>query len=200
MASITKNPLFDAVADDHQEMYEYYDQFVKHNGQPEVQQKWANQLIWEIARHAVGEEIVVYPLMEKYLGEEGLKLANEDRADHQFVKEKLYTLESDMKVGTPEYDQLLKTVMDHLHRHNDSEEQKDLPLLTAKIGHEGSLTAASQFKKSKKFAPTHAHPMAPNRPPFETLVGFMAAPVDKLIDLFESWPSEEEMKEAKGKD
>jgi hypothetical protein len=40
-------------------------------------------LRWEIARHAVGEEIVVYPLMEKHLGEEGLKLTNHDREEHQ---------------------------------------------------------------------------------------------------------------------
>jgi len=34
-------------------------------------------------RHAVGEEIVVYPLMEEHMGEKGLKLANEDRDEHQ---------------------------------------------------------------------------------------------------------------------
>ena len=65
-------------------MYEYYDKFVEaHNdGKDKEANAWANQLIWEVARHAVGEEIVVYPLMEKHLGEEGKKLADEDRKDH----------------------------------------------------------------------------------------------------------------------
>ena len=58
-------------------MYEYYDQYVKNAGKPDAQQRWANQLFWEIARHAVGEEIVIYPLMEKHLGSKGLELANQ---------------------------------------------------------------------------------------------------------------------------
>lgn len=64
-------------------MYEYYDHYVKASGNADAQARWSRQLTWEIARHAVGEEIVVYPLMEKLLGEKGLKLADEDRDDHQ---------------------------------------------------------------------------------------------------------------------
>jgi len=64
-------------------MYVYYDEYVKNQGNPDAQARWARQLTWELARHAVGEEIVVYPLMEKHLGAEGKKLADEDRADHQ---------------------------------------------------------------------------------------------------------------------
>lgn len=64
-------------------MYQYYDQYVQHAGQRDAQARWSNQLIWEIARHAVGEELVVYPLMEQHLGPQGVALADEDRADHQ---------------------------------------------------------------------------------------------------------------------
>jgi len=44
--------------------------------------------------------------------------------------------------------------MEHLRPHNDSEEQKDLPLLTKAIGEEASAEAAASFKMTKKFAPT----------------------------------------------
>jgi hypothetical protein len=64
-------------------MYTYYDQYVKSTGDADAQDRWARQLIWEVARHAVGEELVIYPLMEKHLGVQGQKLADEDRADHQ---------------------------------------------------------------------------------------------------------------------
>lgn len=47
------------------------------------------------------------------------------------------------------------------------------------------------------FLSHRSHPNAPNKPPFETLVGLMTAPVDKLLDAFESFPKEKEMKEAK---
>jgi len=64
-------------------MYEYYTQYLNSKGDPDAQERWARQLTWEVARHAVGEEIVIYPLMEKHLGAEGKALADKDRADHQ---------------------------------------------------------------------------------------------------------------------
>lgn len=64
-------------------MYEYYDNYTKASGDADAQARWARQLTWEVARHAVGEELVVYPLMEQHMGDEGLRLADEDRADHQ---------------------------------------------------------------------------------------------------------------------
>ena len=69
-------------------MYEYHDQYKRahERGDIEAQSRWANQLRWEIARHAVGEEIVVYPLMEKHLGAKGLQLADHDRQEHTVRK------------------------------------------------------------------------------------------------------------------
>jgi hypothetical protein len=66
-------------------MYEYYDEYTRarNNSNVDAEGRWARQLTWEVARHAVGEEIVVYPLMEKHLGAKGLKLTDNDRADHQ---------------------------------------------------------------------------------------------------------------------
>ena len=42
-----------------------------------------------------------------------------------------------------------------------------------------------------------SHPSAPNKPPFETLAGFLAAPIDKLLDAFTSFPNSDEMQGAK---
>jgi len=178
-------------------MYEYHDQYKRahERGDVDAQARWANQLRWEIARHAVGEEIVVYPLMEKHLGEKGKKLADHDREEHQSVKESLYKLES-LQPGSSEFDALLNKTMASLHHHNDDEEIDDLPLLEPEIGEEGSKAAALSFKRTKKFVPTRAHPSAPNKPPFETLVGFLAAPLDKLLDTFAKFPTTEEKEEA----
>jgi hypothetical protein len=64
-------------------MYDYHDRYLAAKGDADAQQRWARQLVWEIARHAAGEEIVVYPLLEKHLGPQGVKLADRDRAEHQ---------------------------------------------------------------------------------------------------------------------
>ncbi|KAJ7677656.1 hypothetical protein B0H17DRAFT_944733 [Mycena rosella] len=190
----TQQRLSDAIKEDHQEMYEYHDYYKKSAGDLDAQARWARQLTWEIARHAVGEEIIVYPLMEKHLGAEGLKLTTHDREEHQHVKEMLSNLES-LTPGTNEYDKIIDRMMASLHHHNDDEEVKDLPLLEPHLGEDGSKHAASQFSLTKKFVPTRAHPDAPNRPPFETLAGFLIAPIDKLQDAFAKFPTEE-MKEA----
>jgi len=52
-------------------------------GNVDQQTRWANQFIWEVARHSIGEELVVYPLLESELGETGRTLAENDRRDHQ---------------------------------------------------------------------------------------------------------------------
>jgi len=210
MASASTGPLTESIKDDHQEMYDYYDKYSQAHaaGDESEATAWANQLIWEVARHAVGEEIVVYPLMEKHMGEEGKRLADEDRSEHLFVKQKLYEFEtlkdSSVLPGkglvanlSEQRATLLKDVMDHLHKHNDSEEQNDLPSLELKLGTEGSQKAAADFKRTKKFAPTRPHPSAPDKPPFETVVGLMQAPIDKLLDLFTTFPTAEMKAELK---
>ena len=70
------------------QMYEYHDQYkrARDRGDVEAQGRWVRQLTWEIARHAVGEEIVVYPLMEQHLGEKGKQLTDHDREEHTVRK------------------------------------------------------------------------------------------------------------------
>ncbi|KAJ6622836.1 hypothetical protein B0H10DRAFT_2013002 [Mycena sp. CBHHK59/15] len=189
-----KQRLTYVIKKDHQEMYEYHSYYKISAGDKEAQARWARQLTWEIARHAVGEEIVVYPLMEKHLGAEGLKLADHDREEHQHVKEMLSDLES-LTPGTDEYDKIIERMMVSLHHHNDDEEIKDLPLLEPHLGEGASKDAAAQFSMTKKFVPTRAHPSVPNKPPFETLAAFLLAPIDKLKDAFAKFPTDE-MKEA----
>lgn len=50
-------------------------------------ENWANYLLWELTRHCIAEELILYPAFEEYMGREGKKMADEDRADHQKVKD-----------------------------------------------------------------------------------------------------------------
>ena len=93
--------------------------------------------------------------------------------------------------SSSEYANSLADLMSHLHSHNDSEEQKDLPLLEPTLGESNSAEAAQSFSRTKKFVPTHPHPSVPNRPPLETIAGFMAAPIDKLREMFLKFPTDE---------
>ncbi|KAF5370940.1 hypothetical protein D9615_009791 [Tricholomella constricta] len=182
--------LTEAITEDHREMYDFYRQYIYASGDKGAQEHWARLLTWEIARHAVGEEIVVHPLVELCLGEQGAELTEQGRMDHQFVKEILYRLEP-MTPGSLEYAALLRQIMDHLHKHNEKEEKEDLPLIEPILGSDRSLAAAFNFLATKKFAPSRANP-APSdwQPPFETLVDLLKAPLDKLNEAYAKFSPE----------
>lgn len=54
----------DTIHADHQQLKSYYDQIL-HAADEDDQTRYQNQLVWEMARHVVGEELVVYPALEK---------------------------------------------------------------------------------------------------------------------------------------
>jgi hypothetical protein len=78
--------------------------------------------------------------------------------------------------------------MQDLNQHINEEENDDLPALESAIPIDKSESIAKSFGRTKAFAPSRSHPNAPNKPPFETVVGLMTAPIDHLGDLFRKFP------------
>jgi hemerythrin superfamily protein len=74
----------DAIIKDHRELKDYYNEVVNSTDH-DHQQRFGNQFVWELARHSISEELVVYPAMEKYMGAKGKQLADEDRQEHHGV-------------------------------------------------------------------------------------------------------------------
>ncbi|KAL2836467.1 hemerythrin HHE cation binding domain-containing protein [Aspergillus pseudoustus] len=175
----------DAIKTDHREIEDYYSKILAATSDKEKIQ-WQNQFTWELARHSIGEELVVYPEFEKYLPD-GQAMANKDRREHQSVKEALKKFQN-MKPNDPEFEPTLKSLMADLSEHIKDEENQDLPKLEDAITKEESEQLSKSFGRTKMFVPSRSHPSAPDKPPFETVAGLMAAPIDHLADLFRSWP------------
>lgn len=93
-----------------------------------------------------------------------------------------------LKPGEPEFKSTLKSLWDDLGQHIKEEERDDLPALEKAITDADSESMASSFDRTKMFVPTRSHPSAPDRPPFETAMGLLAAPIDKLMDMFRKFP------------
>lgn len=74
----------DAIAADHHSFDEYAD-YLKTATDDAEKVRWRNQLTWTVARHAISEELTLYPAMEKHLGEEGVRLSKTDKEQHQAV-------------------------------------------------------------------------------------------------------------------
>ena len=74
----------EAIGNDHKTIDQYATN-IKSASSLEDKIKWRNQFTWALARHAMSEELTMYPAMEKYMGEEGVELTNTDREQHQAV-------------------------------------------------------------------------------------------------------------------
>jgi hypothetical protein len=80
--------------------------------------------------------------------------------------------------------------MKDLNQHIKEEENDDLPTLEHAIQNDESEWIAKSFGRTKAFVPSRSHPNAPNKPPFETVIGLMTAPIDHLEDLFRKFPGQ----------
>src|SRR6202000_1627339 len=74
----------DVIKEDHRELKEYYNQIIN-SSDHDVQTRYQTLFAWELARHAVAEEIVVYPVMEKSMPN-GKAVAHKDREEHVKVR------------------------------------------------------------------------------------------------------------------
>ncbi|GES60571.1 HHE domain protein [Aspergillus terreus] len=177
--------IIDAIKTDHREIEDYYSK-VLGSATDKEKVEWQNQFTWELARHSIAEELVVYPQFEKKLPD-GQALADKDRKEHQSVKEQLKKFQN-MKPSDPEFESTIKALMQDLSEHIKEEETQDLPKLEDALTTEESEGLSKSFGRTKIFVPSRSHPSAPDKPPFETAIGLMTAPIDHLADLFRRWP------------
>ncbi|WWD18880.1 hypothetical protein CI109_103335 [Kwoniella shandongensis] len=174
---------------DHRELEEYYSKIVSSSADDDTKIRYQNQFVWELARHSIGEELVVYPALEKYV-QGGKAMADHDREEHQKVKELLYKFQS-LTPSDAQFLPTIKQIMSDLSSHIKEEEERDLPKLESALPNtEESESLATSFQRTKKFVPTRSHPSAPDQPPFETVVGLLTAPMDKLGDMFRRFPKD----------
>ncbi|EGE05865.1 hemerythrin-like protein [Trichophyton mentagrophytes] len=181
-----QNKISDAIKTDHRELEQYY-QIILNSVDPGEKTKYQNAFVWELARHSIGEELVLYPAMERIMGDEGTKLTEKDRKEHQLVKEQLKVFQA-TDATDPNFMDLIKGLMGNLSDHIKEEETIDLVKIEERLDPKESDQMAASFERTKMFVPTRSHPSAPNKPPFETAVGLLAAPIDKVADLFRSFP------------
>ncbi|KAL4954691.1 hypothetical protein BDW69DRAFT_183253 [Aspergillus filifer] len=181
----------ETIKQDHREIQAIYDRIV-HSADRDEQIRWQNLFVWELARHSVGEEIVVYPAFEKHVKDLGVEIAQRDRDGHQAVKEQLKNFQQ----LDPSNDQFLPTVIDlmsDLTVHMKEEETEDLIKLEDALSEHDSHALSKAFSRAKIFVPSRAHPSAPNKPPMETAVGLLTAPFDQVGDLFRKWPKKSQI-------
>jgi hemerythrin superfamily protein len=169
----------DVLSSDHREFLQLVEQ-IKTTGATEQRRDLADTLISELVRHAVAEEMFVYPAMRKYLpdGEEAVK---HDTAEHKELERTMKRLEA-VETDSPEFLDLMGELEAVLRDHVNDEESEQFPQLRARIPRDDLVEMAGKVEAAKAVAPTRPHPLAPNNQVFHKLVGPGVGLVDRLRD------------------
>ena len=139
-----------------------------------------DMLIAELMRHAIAEEMYVYPAMKEHLPD-GEQAVQHDTEEHQELEEQMKQLEA-VEPADPRFDQLLRELEATLRDHVRDEEDEQFPQLRARIPHEQLVEIGQKVETAKRMAPTRPHPGAPHSEAFHKLVGPGVGLVDRLRD------------------
>ncbi|MGP9497941.1 MULTISPECIES: hemerythrin domain-containing protein [unclassified Halomonas] len=164
---------------DHQEMLELLAQ-VESSNDPEQRRVLIDAAIAEVMRHAVAEEMYVYPAMEKHIPN-GRDEVEHDKREHDELVNVMKKLE-DVDASDPTFMPLTKEMEKQLRHHIDDEESDQFPKLRNHIPVDELIDLGNKVDAAKKLAPTRPHPSAPHSELFHKSVGPGVGMVDRLLD------------------
>jgi hemerythrin superfamily protein len=178
-AAGTEQDVIDVLTTDHREVEQLIGQITA--GADSAQRReLADQMIAELVRHSVAEEMYVYPAMRKHLpdGEQAVKHDTEEHKELEKLMKKLEGLDADDTKFMETVGQLQQVLADHVK----TEENEQFPRLRTHIPREKLVELKEKVQTAKKLAPTRPHPAAPNNELFHKLVGPGVGFVDRLRD------------------
>ena len=147
---------------------------------PMIRRDLTDTAISELVRHAVAEEMYVYPAIREYLPD-GEKAVEHDIEEHKELERTMKRLE-EVDVTSADFDERLRELESTLTDHVQDEESEQFPELRQRVPREELVELAGKVETAKKLAPTRPHPGAPNNQLFHKLVGPGVGLVDRLRD------------------
>jgi hemerythrin-like domain-containing protein len=138
----------------------------------------AEQVTIELVRHAVAEEVALYPKVKEKVSQAEAERAKQEHAEAEATMKRLEKLSSD----APGFDAELQTLMTEIRAHVAEEENEMFPHMRSIFSQEELVKIGQQVEAVKKIAPTRPHPSAPDQPPGNLLVGPIAGLFDRLRD------------------
>ncbi|WP_337175880.1 hemerythrin domain-containing protein [Paludisphaera sp.] len=169
----------DILTVDHREMMELIDQ-IKRTTDAGERRDLADALIAEVMRHAVAEEMYVYPAVEEHVPD-GAQHVRDDKQEHAQVVLVMKQME-DVEASDPVFMERVEDLERLLRHHIDDEESEQFPELRAHIPREKLVEMGEKVEAAKKLAPTRPHPSAPHSELFHKTIGVGVGMVDRLLD------------------
>jgi hypothetical protein len=189
-------PIEEIILNDHNETRAVFN---KYNNSPDKDEKlkWYRELVYLIAKHAIAEEIILYPLLRDNV-HNGEAMADQDLKQHRLVKEQIVYIQDKVKWDDPEFDVHVKAMWVDLCKHMNKEECEVLKELPLQVLLQDRIDAGRKFENNKMIAPSRVHLNIPDEcPTMEIIIGLMLAPIDKFRDLFSKFPEKSEIEQVK---
>ncbi|PKG54648.1 MULTISPECIES: hemerythrin domain-containing protein [Halomonadaceae] len=169
----------DILTTDHQEMMALAGQ-IKGSNDPQWRRDTADTLIAEVMRHAIAEEMYVYPAIEKYIPN-GTEEVEHDKQEHDEIVQVMKQLE-DCNAVDPVFMTQLEKLEGLLSHHADDEESQQFPKMRTRMSGDQLIELGEKLEQAKTLAPTRPHPNAPHSELFHKSVGAGVGMVDRLRD------------------
>lgn len=176
----------DVLTTDHREVAELVEQILA-DTDPARRRETADQMIAELVRHAVAEEMFVYPAMRRHLPA-GDDAVEHDIQEHQQLEELMKRLE-DLDSSDPRFLEHIRDLQQILTDHVQDEETGQFPQLREHIPADDLVALADKVTAAKKVAPTRPHPDAPNSALFHLLAGPGVGFIDRIRDRLADRPN-----------
>lgn len=179
MTTTKHQDLVDAIVTDHREAQAVFAE-IEGTSDPGLRRELVEHVIAELVRHSVAEEQYLYPTARKVLPD-GDRIADHELAEHTEAEEVMKAIEK-ADATSPEFDRLVRQLIEDIRHHLRDEENDLLPRLRAACDPEELRELGRKFEQSKKLAPTRPHPSSPSRPPANKILGPGLGLIDKIRD------------------
>jgi len=150
-------------------------------GAAKERQSIAKSIIKELSIHAAVEEQLLYPAA-RAVDSRMDDIVLESLEEHHVAKWTLNELDK-MSPEDERFDAKMTVLMENIRHHIEEEEGDLFPKLAKRLGRTDLEELGRMIDAAKKAVPTHPHPMAPDTPPGNVLVGPLAKLLDKGKDL-----------------
>lgn len=171
--------VIDILTTDHRQMLELLGE-IEQTSDPGQRRDLTDTVIAEVMRHAVAEEMYVYPAMEEHLPN-GREEVEHDKQEHDEIVQVMKRLE-DADAAEPRFMELVEELQSQLRHHVDDEETDQFPKLREHIPADRLIELGEKVETAKKLAPTRPHPSAPHSELFHKTIGPGVGMVDRLLD------------------
>lgn len=169
----------DILTADHREMIELIGR-IKATTDANQRRDLADTVIAEVMRHAVAEEMYVYPAVEERVPD-GAEMVEHDKEEHQEIVEVMKQIEG-LDASDQSFMTRIQELEAQLRHHADDEESEQFPQLRAHLGGEQLVELGEKVQNAKRLAPTRPHPTAPHSELFHKTIGPGVGMIDRLRD------------------